>query len=207
MPATIPPNVRDAVLVELIRQLDEMKWEELAASDTSTWYHRFVRDENIGGRLVQYMSEAEIRVWIKDGPAKDYRRALEGRGSYAQYTTRAFPGPEFIVRVALGVGWTLVADSVEEKPMRCLAQSKSQVKFLIWGPTKSLKDLVWHAMVKLAENPHTAITLVVTRPSVTRLTGDEWTLAEKLAKVIDVECRQVTYSVTRKPSTPVTVSN
>lgn len=201
MTATVPPKVREAVLIELVRQLDEVKWEELAANDTSAWYNRFVRDENIGRRLAQYMSEAEIRVWIKDGPAKEYRRALEGRGSYAQYTSRAFPGPEVIVRAALGKGWTLVADSVKEKPMRCLAQSRDQAKFLIWGPTKSLKDLVWQASVTLAENPHTAITLVITKSSATRLMGDRWTLAEKLAKVLDVECKQVTYAVSRKSST------
>ena len=201
MTATVPPKVREAVLVELVRQLDEVKWEELAANDTSAWYNRFVRDENIGRRLAQYMSEAEIRVWIKDGPAKEYRRALEGRGSYAQYTSRAFPGPEVIVRATLGKGWTLVADSVEEKPMRCLARSRDQTKFLIWGPTKSLKDLVWQASVTLAEHPHTAITLVITKPSAARLMGDRWTLAEKLAKVLDVECKQVTYAVSRKSLT------
>lgn len=200
MTATVPPKIREEVLIELVRQLDEVKWEELAAHDTSAWYNRFVRDENIGRRLAQYMSEVEIRVWIKDGPAKEYRRALEGRGSYSQYTSRAFPGPEVIVRAALGNDWTLTADSVEEKPMRCLAKSGDQMKFLIWGPTKSLKDLVWQATVTLAENPHTAITLVITRPSATRLTGDIWSLAERLSKVIGVECRQVTYAVSRKSS-------
>ena len=200
MTATVPPKVREAVLIELVRQLDEVKWEELTAHDTSAWYNRFVKDENIGRRLSQYMSEVEIRVWIKDGPAKEYRRALEGRGSYSQYTSRAFPGPEVIVRATLGNGWTLVTDSIEEKPMRCLAQSGDQMKFLIWGPTKSLRDLVWQATVTLAENPHTAITLVITRPSATRLTGDIWSLAERLSKVIGVECRQVTYAVSRKSS-------
>ena len=201
MTATVPPNVREAVLTELIKQFDQVKWEELSSSDTSAWYTRFVRDENIGRRLSQYMSEAEIRVWIKDGPAKEYRRALEGRGSYAQYTSRAFPGPEIIVRATLGKGWTLVADSIEEKPMRCIARSRDQTKFLIWGPTKSLKDLVWQASVTLAEKPDTAITLVITRPSTTRLMGDKWTFAEKLSTVIGVDCKQVTYAVGRKAST------
>jgi hypothetical protein len=31
--------------------------------------------------------------------------------------------------------------------------------------------------------------------------GDRWTLAEKLAKVLGVECKQVTYAVSRKSST------
>lgn len=200
MTATIPPKVREAVLIELVRQLDEVKWEELTAHHTSAWYNRFVKDENIGRRLAQYMSDVEIRVWIKDGPAKEYRRALEGRGSYSQYTSRAFPGPEVIVRSALGGGWKLIIDSVEEKPMRCLAQSDDQMKFLIWGPTKSLKDLVWQATVTLAENRQTSITLVITRPSATRLTGDSWSLAERLSNVIGVDCKQVTYAVGRKKS-------
>jgi hypothetical protein len=200
MTSTVPPKVREAVLLELVRQLDEVRWEELGSSDTSAWYTRFVRDENIGRRLSVYMSDVEIRVWIKDGPAKEYRRALEGRGSYAQYTSRAFPGPEIIVRGALGNGWSLIADSVEEKPMRCLAKSGDQMKFLIWGPTKSLKDLVWQATVTLAENPQTAITLVITRSSATRLTGDSWSLAERLSNVIGVDCKQVTYAVSKKTS-------
>jgi len=202
MTATVPPGIREAVLIELIRQLDEVRWEELSPSGTSARYSRFVRDENIGRRLAQYMSDAEIRVWIKDGPAKEYRRALEGRGSYAQYTSRAFPGPEFIVHATLGKGWRLVDNSVGEKPMRCRAQLGDQAQFLIWGPTKSLKDLVWQASVTLAENPHTAITLVITRPSAARLDGDAWALAEKLSKVLDVECKQVTYAVGRKSSAP-----
>src|SRR5688572_301489 len=109
--STMPAAVRREVIEELYRQLDALRWESLPAPQSTAAYAKFVADPLIGGKLAPYMAESKVRVWIKDGPAKEYRRALEGIGSFAEFTSRAFPGPQVLVSSALGEGWSVVPGS------------------------------------------------------------------------------------------------
>lgn len=199
---TLPSRVRDEVLAELARQMDAIRWEELSSVEASQMYDRFMKAPRIGGRLADFMSPGKIRVWIKDGPAKEYRRALEGKGYLAPYTARAYPGADAIVRSALGSGWTPRTDSIDEKPMRCFAVDEDgRSVFIIWGPATSLQNLIWHAALVRADDPRGQITIVLTKATSSPLEDEEWAWAERLARVVKADCRQVTYAVGRKPNT------
>ena len=164
-------------------------------------YERFVKDPKIGGALAPFLGEGAIRVWIKDGPAKEYRRALEGKGMMADYTTRAYPGADAVVRAALGAPWKVTSGSVEEKPMRCSARGPDkQTVFVIWGPVASLKELVWHAMLRRVNDPQQAIALVITKPSNAPLASEDWNMSRRMAKVLGADCSQITYAVSKKRS-------
>lgn len=197
--ATVPADVRIDVIRELVRQFDAVHWEEVPANVASEMYDRFVKDRNIGGRLAPHMPAEKIRVWIKDGPAKDYRRALEGTGPIANFTKRAYPGPESVVRQALGDKWKPVPDTIGEKPMRCFAEdSVGQSMFVIWGPLNAIQGLIWNSCLVRAEDAVEPITVVVTKPNSAPIPSEEWRLVEALCEIVDADCKQVTYAVSRK---------
>ena len=197
---SIPDEVRAEAYVELARQFDELRWEEVSAQTASSMYNRFVKDKRIGGLLSPFMPENRIRVWIKDGPAKEYRRALEGVGPMASYTSRAYPGPSAIIESALGSGWELEQGTLEEKPMRCVARDRQdQMMRLVWGPPTALKEIFWNASLVRAKVPLDPLTIALTKPSSAPLSPLEWELARQLAELIDVDCAQVTYVAAKKP--------
>ncbi|GAB3652965.1 hypothetical protein GCM10027596_02730 [Nocardioides korecus] len=202
--AAIPDDVRAEVLAELARQFDAARWEEISSNAASEMYDRFVKDPLVGGRLAPYLPADKVRVWIKDVPAKEYRRALEGIGTLTQYTSRAYPGPESVVRLALGDEWVPRMDTLQEKPMRCFATDPSgQSMFVIWGPFSSLQGLIWNSCLLRARDPLEPITVVVTKPSAASLPPDEWSLVQSLADIVDADCKQVTYAVRRKPQVDI----
>lgn len=199
--AAVPADVRAEVIKELVRQFDAARWEELSSHEASGMYDRFVKDPKIGARLSTYMPTDKVRVWIKDGPAKEYRRALEGIGPVAPFTTRAYPGPESVVRLALGDRWAPKDDTIEEKPMRCFAEDPNgQSMFVIWGPLSALQGLIWNSCLIRAEDALKPITVVVTKPNSASLPTDDWELVKRLCDIVDADCKQVTYAVSRKPN-------
>jgi len=146
------------------------------------------------------MDPGKIRVWIKDGPAKEYRRALEGIGPFSTYTNRTLGSPSQVVASALGEAWRIEEGSLSEKPMRCIAIDPSgSRKYVIWGGLDKLSDLVWHAVRERADRPEDHPMIVVTRPSTTNLSVAEWGLVERICAVIGTDCKQVVQEVTRKP--------
>jgi hypothetical protein len=204
MAVKLPDDVRAEVVAELARQFDSARWEEISASEASEMYDRFVKDPSIGGRLITYMPADKVRVWIKDGPAKEYRRALEGVGPLAQYTSREYPGPDSVVRLALGDEWVPDSGTLQEKPMRCFASDPAgQSMFVIWGPVSALQGMIWNSCLIRAKDPVEPITVVVTKPSAAPLGDEEWSLVKSLADIVDADCKQVTYAVRRKPQADI----
>lgn len=199
--ATIPENFRQAVIQELYHRFDTLRWEQLSNTERSVEYARFVENPKIGGVLYRYLNAGDIRVWIKDGPAKEYRRALQGVGPYAAFTARRTPGPDHVVKAALGPEWSADMDSVSDKPMRCWARhTEKQGRFLIWGDSGSLKELIWHAVIFCTEHPETSPTLVITRPSTAPLSAEVWTQVQEMAAVVGADVAQVTHAASRKGS-------
>lgn len=195
----IPKEVREKVLVELYRRFDETSWEQLASNEKSTAYERFVADPLIGGELSPFLDEGRIRLWIKDGPAKEYVRALEGVGPYAHLTMRALAGPSYVIASALGDGWNIVDGSLDVKPMRCRATSVGgESRFVVWGPISSLKELFWHAALHIAETPSVGAIVVIARTGAAPVPASKWSLVVRLCTTVGAECRSVQRSVTRK---------
>ncbi|WP_433658192.1 hypothetical protein ACQPW1_40180 [Nocardia sp. CA-128927] len=143
---SVPPEVRDAVLRELYRQVGMLDWEEMSSRDKTKYYTQWVEDPMIGGELADYYTAEGMRVWIKDGPLKEYARALENVGPFARYATRRLSPPSEFIREVLGDSWTMVPGSLGEKPMHCRAESGATRRYLCWGRPRTFRDLLWAAV-------------------------------------------------------------
>lgn len=195
-----PQAVRDGVIEALYREFDSLQWEQLATREKSDAYERFLTSPQVGGALNPYMDPGGIRVWIKDGPAKEYGRALEGVGLYAKYTGRAYPDTQDAIKKVLGAHWSLVPGSVADKPMRCAAQSEDGVRrFVLWGPFSALKEIVWHALMYKIESPKTSPVLVVARPMIAPLRSEQRKQAEAICEVIGAEFKSIVRVAVTKP--------
>jgi hypothetical protein len=156
----IPKDIRESVLRELYRQVGLLNWEDIPSRKKTEYYAQWVEDPTIGGELADYYTAEGMRVWLKDGPLKEYARALEGVGPFAKYTTkRLSPPSEFIAR-ALGETWAIVPDSIGEKPMHCLVTDGAQQRYVCWGNPQTFRDLLW-AAVNMALAPAARPTIVV----------------------------------------------
>ena len=142
----VPQNVRESVLLELHRQVGLLDWEEIPSREKSRYYAQWVEDPQIGGQLADHYTAEGMRVWLKDGPLKEYTRSLEDFGPFARYATkRLSPPSEFIVEV-LGDKWEIVPGSVAEKPMHCMATDGDQQRYICWGKPGTFRDLLWAAV-------------------------------------------------------------
>ena len=88
----LPDEVREAALEYAYRVFDRRRWEQVAAGERGAVFDELVADQTFSGPLRPYMTEGQIRVWLKDSAAKEYPRALEGIGGTAQFTPRRYPG-------------------------------------------------------------------------------------------------------------------
>ncbi len=190
----LPDEVREAALEYAYRVFDRRRWEQVAAGERGAVFDELVADRTFSGPLRPYMTEGQIRVWLKDSAAKEYPRALEGIGGTAQFTPRRYPGPDAIVQAALGVEWTVAAGSIEQKPMQCKVKGpQGESVTLFWGPLRGLRDLHWAASrVRALSTGRVAI--AITRSSMTPLPADEWTSAKALCELIGVDLFSVMYA-------------
>jgi hypothetical protein len=195
----IPKELRQEIIKTIYERLDRLHWEQLQDDERSALYAAFVRDPTIGEKLAPYMDEARLRVWIKDGPVKEYRRAIEGFGAYATYTSRRLAGPADLVVQALGHGWSVVPESVRQKPMRCDAvHEDGRSVAALWGPASTFKDLYWHASVARASAEKAEIAIVITKLATALLPAPDWDRFQALARLISASCHQVTQHAARK---------
>lgn len=196
-----PQAVRDKVIAALYAEFDSLQWEQLPTRDKSDAYERFLTSPDVGGSLDPYMDPGAIRVWIKDGPAKEYGRALEGVGSYARYTNRGYPGPQGAIDKILGDEWSLTPDSLADKPMRCEARTEQgERRFVLWGPFSALKELIWHALLHRVQAPMVSPLLVVTRPTIAPLQPSQRKQAEAMCQLIGAEFQSIVRVAVAKPN-------
>lgn len=142
----MPKDIREAVIRELYRQVGSLDWEGVSIRSRTAYYTRWVEDEAIGGELADYYTAEGMRVWLKDGPLKEYARALENFGSYAIYATkRLSPADEFVAQV-LGDSWKIKTGSTREKPMHCVATDGTLERYVCWGRPRAFRDLLWAAV-------------------------------------------------------------
>ncbi|MFC3449523.1 hypothetical protein [Amycolatopsis speibonae] len=161
MPAiAIPKEIRKAVIRELYRQIGSLDWEGISTRERTVFYTRWVEDESIGGELADYYTAEGMRVWLKDGPLKEYARALENFGSYAEYATkRLSPADEFITEL-LGEEWVIRSNSLREKPMHCVVTDGKQERYVCWGRPRNFRDLLWAAVNKAVTAPNRPLVVV-----------------------------------------------
>jgi hypothetical protein len=187
-----PQAVRDKVIAALYKEFDSLQWEQLATREKSEAYERFLTSPDVGGALDPYMDPGAIRVWIKDGPAKEYGRALEDVGAYAKHTSRVYPEPQDAIKKILGNEWSVTPDSVTDKPMRCEARTEDgETQFVLWGPFAALKELIWHALLHQVKGPTASLLIVVTRPTIAPLQTAQRKQAEAMCQLIGAEFKSI----------------
>ena len=142
----------------------ELDWEHLTHAQHTDWYGRWLADKAIGGLLTTWMSPEAARVWLKDGPMKEYSRALAGEGTFAKYLDEHPRAPDRVVRYALGPKWSVVKDSVTVKPLQCRAACGQESINLFWGPVRDFKHLLWAALMADSEQARIVVWDTVANP-------------------------------------------
>jgi isocitrate dehydrogenase len=153
----IPADVREAAIKRLYADAERIDWENLSGAEKTKQYENWLEDEEVGGELLRFKaSEAGVRVWMKDGPMKEYSRAVLGVGPNARYVDHPRCTPESVVRAALGKEWSVVPGSIEVKPARCRAGGPEGEKIVIWGKNEDFKYLVFAALELLVSGAEAA---------------------------------------------------
>lgn len=145
MAGRMPPEVRATVAREVLDRAVDIHWEELSFRARSAAYSEWVEDPSIGGIIGQYLAPDRIRLWIKDGPIKEYQRARRGHGPYAKLIAGAEGLEKDIALAVCGPGWSVKEGSIEIKPPHFTATNSNDDEVdVIWGSFVELKHVVWH---------------------------------------------------------------
>lgn len=147
----VPKEVELKLVARLYADAASLDWASLPPQERSTQYSTWVVEPGVGGRLREYLSDSDARVWIKDGPMKEWSRALSGVGKYAHLIDESDGVPAKLVRKALGEGWTVDGESIQPKPLRLVARRGDDEAVVTWGNPRDLKHLVWAALSASAE--------------------------------------------------------
>ncbi|MHB1833789.1 MAG: hypothetical protein ACYCXW_02360 [Solirubrobacteraceae bacterium] len=147
----IPKDVETKVVTRLYADAKQLDWASLTPQQHSAQYTKWVDEPEVGGRLREYLSTSDARVWIKDGPMKEWSRSLSGVGKYAALIDGADDAPARLARKVLGEGWQVDNDTLRVKPLRVTARNEEEEAVLAWAPVNGLKHLVWAALTASSE--------------------------------------------------------
>lgn len=171
----LPGALRAEVVTALYADANSLRWATLGPQDRTASFNRWVEDANVGGRLASYMSPEQARLWIKDGPMKEYARAMRGLGRFAEFGRQGGTGPQDVVTHALGPG-SRIDGNVGTKPPHCMAFAQDGTAgYLTWGDANSFKHLLWAALRASIAHNVTAHVVVLEPPGTVTPTarGDE----------------------------------
>ena len=79
----MPDQIREQVAEKVLARAVAAKWDDLNANERSRLYRVWSEDPEIGGVIARFIPRDGVRVWIKDGPMKEYTRARRGLGPFA----------------------------------------------------------------------------------------------------------------------------
>jgi hypothetical protein len=187
----LPDDLRRNVVAEVYRQAGDLDWEGLPDKTRSIMYGRWLDDPAIGGCLTRFLSRERARVWLKDVPMKEYSRARNGIGPFSGLVTSRLPGPGQIARQVLGDGWDASEETIREKPNRCIIFDDSEERLMMWGPPKTLRDIMWAGINALADGQPRPL-LVVTIPYSHRMDDGEMRRHVLLGEIAGLDVRHTT---------------
>ncbi|GAA4612267.1 hypothetical protein GCM10023108_07990 [Saccharopolyspora hordei] len=199
MSSSIPTTVRNEVISEVYRRADDLDWPALTDQERSSLYDAWVKDPDIGGKLVGHIPASRMRVWLKDGPLKEFTRARWGLGPLAHLVSRRYPGPQELVQRILGTDWSVLNASIKIKPNRCTASNFTKRTTFLWGLSSSFDSMVTCALHAIADgqpDPLITVTIEQGRP----VPKDEKAVQKKIAARIGVPLHHTT--VRLRPVTP-----
>jgi hypothetical protein len=177
--ARIPTDLRREIAAEIIRRANELGWDDLLMSERTAMYEKWAADPELGGRLSVYLPRDSVRVWIKDGPMKEYARARRGLGTYADLIEDPVRHEEGIATSAFGQDWSVVPGSIGVKPAHFNATNGVEQCIVFWGHAGEAKHLVW-AAINTALNESPTIVIVANRRNPT--THDDRRLIERVGR-------------------------
>ena len=152
MSAQVPSHIREQLIPRVYADAARLHWLHLSSTDRSRQYTAWLDDPAVGGILIPIMGRDGARVWLKDGPLKEYSRALAGVGTNARYISSRSISSAEIVTAVLGGQWRLVEGSAGIKPMHCVVEREEQRRYMAWGSSKDFKHLVWACLKTLDQN-------------------------------------------------------
>jgi len=166
MVALVPSHIVNEVIAAVFADAERLNWENLSIPDRSKQYRTWLADPRVGGRLGPFLSSEETRLWLKDGPMKEYSRAMNGIGRHARLIASPHPTAGDIVARALGGQWTVLSDSKRAKPLRVHISNvaNSERRVFAWGPERDFKHLIWAALKQLSDNQDDKWVLCVVAP-------------------------------------------
>lgn len=154
-------DVEEAIVSRLFSDMERLGWAGMTPRQRTSQYGEWIKDAEIGQKLAAWMTPERARVWIKDGPVKEYPRALAGVGKYAPLANGSANVVDLVQR-ALGTGWASDPTTLSIKPLRVEAFQGEETVVLAWGPARDLKHLVWAALNADASGDPREWVLVVT---------------------------------------------
>jgi hypothetical protein len=157
-----PQEQLDSVIRAIYADADRLGWRHMPLQQKTAQYDQWVSDPDVGGVLTDYMSSENARSWIKDGPMKEYARARQGAGRYAQFGSTQGPTAEQVAAHAFGGEAVVVGGSVGVKPFHCVATNSNGASvYVAWGESKNFRYLVWACLGYLAEKNSARASIVV----------------------------------------------
>jgi hypothetical protein len=153
MVTLLPSAVERRVVSAVFADAQELGWETLTSTARSRQYGLWISRPDVGGALTSFMSPEAARVWLKDGPMKEYSRALNGLGKHSDLIASLRPNVAEIVRRSLGQHWEVVPATQLIKPLRVRVRevSSGAESIFAWGPSRDFKHLIWAALSEANE--------------------------------------------------------
>ncbi|ACU70334.1 conserved hypothetical protein [Catenulispora acidiphila DSM 44928] len=162
MTKRLTAEVEEKIVRCLFLEADALRWAHLPLGKKTEMYEKWATDPEIGGKLKDFMTLEQVRVWIKDGVMKEYARALYGEGKYAPLVPNPAASLDQLVNSALGSGWNALPGTRRIKPMRVRALKGEQTVTLTWADSAAnFKHLVWAALSAIADGDQTDWVLCV----------------------------------------------
>lgn len=193
----LPNDLEEAVVRLLYQRAAELGWPHLSDAERTNQYQYWIDNPEIGGKLLLFIKKPEaVRVWMKDGPMKEYARAVNGIGKYAEFVDDDKIEIQALIVKALGPGWVEVPGTQRIKPLRvtvCREDDEGEEKRFCWGPARDLKHLVWRAVVDQVEGDSVPWVLCVVRPFTHPATKSELTRHERLATRLGLDIVDLTH--------------
>lgn len=170
------------VVTRLYDDAKTLSWATLTPQQHSSHYTKWVDNPEVGGRLREYLSASDARVWIKDGPMKEWSRSLSGVGKYASLVDGANDIPARLAQKALGKDWKVDSDTLRVKPLRVTVRNEEDETILAWAPATGLKHLVWAALTASAQGDSREWVLCVVETFIKPTPANEKEAHQRLAK-------------------------
>ncbi|MER6514509.1 hypothetical protein ABT158_47375 [Nonomuraea sp. NPDC001636] len=199
----LPEDLRRSVIIEVYRQAAELDWDGMTDRQRTSQYNRWLDEPKIGGELSRYLHRDKIRYWLKDVPMKEYARARSGIGNLSNLVSIRLPSPDQISKQVMGAEWSAVENSIREKPLRCHILSGQDKRLMIWGPPKTLRDLVWAGINAVVDGTEPQPILVIASPQGQELDPGEKRRHVLLGRVASLEVRHTVLRMWRvQPGSP-----